>query len=466
MQGKVIEKTFPLVKNLRHFHNDRHLIFCGGEGMKTAVLALMNSGYKEAVTLVSHRSWITSIHPDWHYTRWGQGPSYLAPALFDIFKIKYPDHPLNEPMTFEQIKSIYLSLEEVIHQHPAISLIPEKISAIRQKAGKVKILDNGGRPIRSLHHDRFYLFNSAKAPRVHEDQQLPLKPFSAVYFYGKREISEKRHVVMMGSGLNTNWALRDLKIPIIYLIPAHEKPRAEIINHENCLCAIDMKDPYFQINTYSEFLYEVIGKDLKTQKILTFYVDSDGFYASMGSEYNKKIIQVDPHKVCHIDTSAKAENLRTYINSRGTRQIKAHDMRGTNYPNGNATHVHFCTVGGLNKHKYMHYPLENPQSAVHNFENWKETVIEKCKKFNIKLHPEFFESLYYQLKQGNTDGILTDKDILNIIKRTYKKTHPISANKFCFSFNIEGEYPSWSQFNNLIANNYCDQYDTLYLPKR
>lgn len=449
MQTRVMSKAISSLPHRKLPQINPHLIFCGGEGMKTAVLSLKRSGYEAPVTLVSHPSWITSIHQDWYHNRWGQSPLYLPPELFEIFKIKFPDHPLDDPMSFEQIKTIYLSLEEVIHQHPTIEFVSEKISAVQQGPKDVKILDSRGHAVASVGHHNFYVFNSAKTPKMLKDSDLPLEPFSAVYSLAKRDIAERRHVVMIGSGLNTSWALQDLNIPIIYLIPPHDHPAATVIEHDNCLCAINMRDKYFRVNPYSEFLYEVIGRDLKTQKILTFYVDVKSFYASMGTEFNQKIVQVDPRKVCAIDTSAKVEDLRRYVDSQGTIKTKPEDMRGTKIPNGNLTHVHYANIGKFGF--YMTYPIDNPQTAMFNFDHWKKTVTEKIKMVRAKINPEFFDNLYILVKYANTDQISTPKKMWKVIKNAYTKTHPSHINHSWFP--SEPEYLSWYEFQQLLLGN-------------
>jgi hypothetical protein len=233
----------------RNYHEARHLLFMGGEGMRSAALSLSNKGALDdkIITCVSGDSWLKNIHRDWEELRWGQSARYLPPEMLKSFEKQFPLYPTNEKMTFGQLKVVIDRLEEKLISSSNINFINVNVSKVLQDQGGLKKIDNTGDFTLVCKGLDFHVINSAKSAKATLDNGIKLRPYSDIYGISKYDIASKEQIVLIGSGLNTVWAFRDLKIPMIYLIPAGDRVLPEIVGHENCKCAMKMGDLNFSI---------------------------------------------------------------------------------------------------------------------------------------------------------------------------------------------------------------------------
>ena len=355
------------------------------------------------------------------------------------------------------------SLEEKLISSPNINFINADISKLLQEKDGLKLIERTG-GIQHICKDlNFHIINSAKSAKAVLGNGIELNPFSDIYGISKSDIAAKEQIVLIGSGLNTVWAFRDLKIPMIYLIPAGDRVLPEIVRHENCKSAMKMDDVNFSIVPGPDNLVYIQGVDLKTSKEMSFYVDQANLFTAQGAYLDKDIIQVEPTKVNHIDTAAKPKDLKiAHHLSLGRSFVRPDDMRGTTVPNGNLAHVYYSILGEMNL--LSQFPIDSPHAALNNFKGWKKAVKERIHDLGIEVTPDFFYQLHMNFKHVNTSAVQSEENLWKVMGLTYKKAHARHSyhgehghHKHFFKHDSAKKILYWDDFENMLCEPFVKQ---------
>ncbi|MFZ4077193.1 MAG: hypothetical protein ACOYKA_04325 [Legionellaceae bacterium] len=375
------------------------------------MLDRINKNYKVAdrSTLISEKSWVLDIHPDWYLQPWGQNKRYLPPALREIAQNLYHNYPDENLMNFGMVKHIFEEQRRQLRES-GIDFIEEHADSIEQKKDGSLVALVLGKERLICETPNFHITHAARRP-ISPDE-LAVRNFGDSY----REPKEKTNqpIVIVGSGVSLNWGCRDNESlrPVIHLIPPGDRSRLDL--KRSLDGAFHMSD--CSIDSSSKDTVVIEGINALTGLVSFVQVKPSHIFSAMGYELDKKLVKVPQGKVTELDGSPKPEAVVTaHAVTSGQRSRKAMDYRGTNVPDGNLGLNHLKIK--LSAGEYV----ASEQNAILLFDAWKKTVSELAVDAGIEINPEFFDIAEHRIKSIYSLRVPPEEQVYQVLKSAYEK---------------------------------------------
>lgn len=442
------QTNFPYKIAISKFNsiaNKEAVCFLGGDSMYETVLQLYDNNpemEKKDVTIISSSSWLKNIHRDWDDQPWGQTKNYLLKYSSLIAKELYPSYPEDKPLKYKMMLDIHRGKEELLKEKH-VKIIDNHIDYIvEEKNGLYMVVGKNKQLL--VPHNNFYFVHAGREP-IGIDE-CAVQHFGAIYSRGKQDLKGVP-LVVVGSGLNLKWAIRDFpERPIIHVILQGDRSLPEL--HEFLDASLYLANSV--IENEEDGTLTIRGQDLKSGKNIVRYVPATEVYSALGFELNKNRVKIDENKVIYIDVAPSVKDINNYSNLKGERSLQTKDMRGTLVPDGNLT---------LNSLKMFHqlgtkYPLNDAKSVIF-MEGWKNAVIQNAKNASITIEPRFFDNLKEVIKHSFSDILPSEEQVWQVIKIIYNKgvssdlfygvTKPVARDS-------NGHGVVWNDFKAMILN--------------
>ena len=316
--------------------------------------------------------------------------------MAEIAQRLFPDHQIDKKMTYNMVKKIYEDQENQLRSM-GIDIITDNVKLISQEGPRLILHTADKSTCLSLDRN-FHIINAARTTDTSGIPKTQTTPFGDFYTRSIKEILSGGPIVILGSGLNATWALRDSPAPVIHLIPKGDQVREDLYGEKNFRASISMADKDFQLIPHPDGTVTIKGRDLKTNKDLQVRVPESNIYTSKGSFLNKSLIRSDPEKVTHVDSGAQPENLRTAVAFNGSQATRAIDMRGTVIPPGNLRATYHTIIANIRD--LMSYPTHDLYAAVDHKQEWRKAVVDKLEKAGCHIEPFFFKKIFLLLKHS------------------------------------------------------------------
>lgn len=399
-------------------------VILGGEAARGATISAIRRDLIKSsnqIVCIGEDSWVSKAHEDWNERPWGQPASYFFPEYLEVFKKAFPSYCVNKKMNFAQVKETYAVVKDNVKKLE-IPFYDIPVQSIIQTSKGLNMTTKSGKSYILCSSKNFHIFNAFKQP---SNFRLPngfsLRTYSDVYARSKQDIKNGGQIAMFGSGLNVNWAARDLAgvtNGLIYLIPPRDIIRQDILDNSFCRSVIDMNAPGFEMHSVNDELCEIRGKDLKHKKEgLKILLPKANLFHALGNVSDKSTVQVDSNKVIHIDTGAKADAVFCYRDFSGNLIKKTDDMRGTIAPVGNLTHVFYSILACLDSGSKS--PMDSGHEMFWAYNVWKSKAIGRFLALKHEVNPAFFDQLLLFLKNMGESCPPMESHVLHAMKLAY-----------------------------------------------
>ena len=448
-------------ENRRNYHEARRLVMVGGAAVQATALSLIHQGAfkeKEQVSVISSPGWLRKCHPDWHDKPWGQSMRYLPPSMKKIAEENFPHYSDDRRMSYGMLKRV-LELQENLLRSSGVEVIVDEVRVIKQEEERLMMYDaNGSRCLSP--NESFYIFNAARTPDL-GGSLGSMKSFSDFYSRSKLNIAAGGPNVVLGSGLNLDWSVRDTNedAPIIHLIPKGDRERPDLYSSPHFGASFSLMDEDFKLEHQADGTVIVEGFDLKTKTHIQVRVPESNLYTAKGMDLNYALVNVDPGKVTYVDASPSAKDIvsATYL-STGNERRKAIDNRGTVIPPGNLGATYHAVRASMTR--LLEYPLDNPYAAVDHKKAWKNGVTNKLEAAGCHIDPHFFTQLHSILKHSFESHTHPDQMLWDVMQKTYEKGLQLGHHKHADSSvlsspvatNTQGEALTWEQFRAVLSS--------------
>ncbi|MFT4059241.1 MAG: hypothetical protein QM652_06815 [Legionella sp.] len=403
--------SFPKTTEERIVPKTKELFLIGGPAMHQVAFNLAKKDPSSHFTLLSALTWIEQIHPDWDNLPWGQSSEYLPPFAKGIAMKEFPFYPADKPLTFAMMRTL-LQIGRQELTKIGVKVIPEHIERFTETKEGALIATIHGKEVPLTSHDDFHIVHAGRRQKGIE--QFQLCHFGSFYSKSKAEHKEYLRIIVAGSGVNLDWALRDIEgvSRVIHLIFEGDRERP------------DLRDRLHGCLKFEECRWEVLedsivieGKDKFTGKQLNIRVPNNEIYSAKGLELDTSLTSsISSHKVTTVDTAPSPEALKKYLNAQGQQIIQADDMRGTKVPDGNMARNRLVI-----EHKIKGEIPTTEAHAVMFMPGWQNVINKKAISMGVCIEPEFFKSLVPIIKHIYTHSIPNENQIWKIIQVAFNK---------------------------------------------
>lgn len=406
-------------------------VYIGGPSMEAFLLDRIKKDHKvaEYSTLISEKSWVLDIHPDWYLQPWGQNKRYLPAALREIAQKLYPNYPDENLMNFGMVKHIFEEQRRQLRLS-GIDFIEEHADSVEQKKDGSLVALVLGQERLICETPNFHITHAARRPISPDD--LAVRNFGDSYSRPKEKTKEP--IVIVGSGVSLDWGCRDnaLLRPVIHLSPPDERDRRDLKN--SLYAAFHMSECWIDS---SEDKVVIEGTNSLTGLVSLVQVKPSDIFSAMGYELDKKLVKVPEEKVTELDGSPKPEAVVTvHAVTSGQRSRKARDYRGTSVPDGNLGLNHLKIK--LSAGDYV----ASEQNAILLFDAWKKTVSELAVDAGVEINPEFFDMAEHRIRSIYSVSVPPEEQLYQVLKSAYEKAGGMK--------NKDGTEVSWDDFLTFI----------------
>ncbi|AHE66948.1 hypothetical protein [Legionella oakridgensis] len=387
-----------------------HRILVGGMSVQASVLAQAQKKPEIVgkTTVVSSLTWLQKLHPDWYEKPWGQPKRYLPDVSRGIADVLFPHYPDDKLMTFGMMKAIEEEQRKQL-KGLGIPLIEDIVHRIVGGVDGVAI-HCSDEVIKIATGTDYQVVHTGRVPIGPEG--IPVQHFGDAYSVSKKDSQIPR--VVIGSGLNLDWACRDMHhlSPIIHLIPPGDRARPELADKLHA--AIQLEDA--QLEFLDEEDVRILAKDVFRGRTIDMRVMTSQLFSAMGFKLDRTLVVTDdPSRVQYVDTAPSPDAIKVFISSTGVETVKAMDLRGTVVPNGNMM-LNFLKI----QHELGHFALDE-KNAMLLTTAWEDAIAKKAAAAGVQIQPEFFRNIEDRVKHSFEKFIPSEVQIWRVIRNAYEK---------------------------------------------
>jgi hypothetical protein len=399
--------------------NGTKYVGIGGFPLKTAMMMRLRTcpDFASSVYVFSTDSWLKNIHKDHLHKTWGQSASHFPEFVFELAKYRYPNLDPDEKLTFEQVAQIQKDIDNYLEKM-GVNLINERVISMTEDPDNHDLLvhlEGKEAPMRIKSSGNYHVLNTARIP-----VKPPMSPESDNCVQSTDKlytlpINQTGEILMIGSGRNLDWAVRDF--PEKKIIHAHHPNTPERNNQERMdLSALTSKIDFTQV------IFDKIEMSAEKGKVVLLGKGKDGrevsmlvpegsVYSAMGTHLNEELTKNLPQtKVTCLDTvhtpTMQHEGGLTATSHRTNPQEEQParsrvTLKNTELPHGGFTTSYFAIMNATGP-----FSMEK-NSILINLTAWKDHLINYFIDHNIISNQgPFKETEAYKTYSERLDAIL------------------------------------------------------------